>query len=329
MKKECNIIRDLLPNYIENLVSKDTKEYIEKHINECSDCKNVLEIMQEGKNREIDKEREEEKIELDYLKKYRRKMFMPKVLAVIGIIAVIIFVIIGGNFSVNYMRYTSIAKNIKESSEKMKDLNNYSTYMIYYNDNKETGEIELAHAEEYYYKDGKYKQVNKWFEGNKAKDVMEAVGNGDIISIEYGEVDKDQKIKVYPKENKLNYFSAYSEKYHYIDHLLYANVLGEIISADNINWRANFAIDFIHNSIRNDKFMESECYVIRTEQDDDNKYQELWIDKESYRLVKEVNGGRNSVITLYNIGSVTDADVEFNQAEYQDYTVTNATSKEM
>ena len=324
MKKECNIIRDLLPNYIENLVSEDTKEYIGKHINECSDCKNALEIMQEGKNKVIEKEKEEEQIELDYLKKYRRKMFMPKVLAVIGIIAVIIFVIIGGTFLINYNRYTSISENIKDSREKMKEINNYSTYRICY-DNNETGEIELIDVEEYYYKDGKYKLVDKSIKGNNLQNIMEAVENGSINSIEYGDIDKDkdQKITVRPKQKKLNYFSENSEKYHYIDHLLYANVLREIISADDINWRANFAIDFIHNSIRDDKFMGIECYVIRTERNDDNKYQELWIDKNSYRLVREVNGGRLSVITLYNIGNVVDDDVEFNQDEYQDYTVTN------
>lgn len=323
MKKECNIIRDLLPNYIEDLVSKDTKEYIEKHINECSDCKNALEIMREGKCKEIDKEREEEQIELDYLKKYRRKMFMPKVLAVIGIIAIIIFVLIGGTFLINYNRYISISKNIKESREKMKEINNYSTYRICYNDDNETGEIELVSVEEYYYKDGKYKQVDKWLKGNNLENIMEAVENGDIRSIEYGEIDKDQKITVRPKQKKLNYFSENSEKYHYIEHILYANVLREIISADDINWRANFAIDFIHNRIRNDKFMEIECYVIRTEYEDG--YQELWIDKEFYRPIREINSRINnySVITLYNIGSVTDADVEFNQDEYQDYNVTN------
>lgn len=175
MKKECNIIRDLLPNYIENLVSKDTKEYVEKHINECSDCKNALEIMQEGKNKEIDKEREEEQIELDYLKKYRRKMFVPKVLAVIGIIAVIIVVLIGGTFLINYSRYTSISKNIKESREKMKEINNYSTYRIVYNDNNEAGDIELTYVEEYYYKDGKYKQVDKRIKGNNLENIMEMI----------------------------------------------------------------------------------------------------------------------------------------------------------
>lgn len=45
-KKECKIIQDLLPNYIENLTSIQTNEYIEEHIASCKECKENLENMQ-------------------------------------------------------------------------------------------------------------------------------------------------------------------------------------------------------------------------------------------------------------------------------------------
>ena len=32
MKKECSIIRDMLPLYFENMVSEDTAEFVKKHI---------------------------------------------------------------------------------------------------------------------------------------------------------------------------------------------------------------------------------------------------------------------------------------------------------
>ena len=44
--KECDIIRDLLPNYMDNLTSKDTNAYIEDHINGCSECSTILKNMQ-------------------------------------------------------------------------------------------------------------------------------------------------------------------------------------------------------------------------------------------------------------------------------------------
>jgi len=32
MKKECEIVKDLFPNYVENRISDATKEYVEEHI---------------------------------------------------------------------------------------------------------------------------------------------------------------------------------------------------------------------------------------------------------------------------------------------------------
>lgn len=36
--KECNIVKDLLPLYIEELCSKDSMEYVEKHLENCEEC---------------------------------------------------------------------------------------------------------------------------------------------------------------------------------------------------------------------------------------------------------------------------------------------------
>ena len=45
MKISCNIIRDLLPLYAEDLASEDTKVLVEGHLRECEDCTNVLNDM--------------------------------------------------------------------------------------------------------------------------------------------------------------------------------------------------------------------------------------------------------------------------------------------
>lgn len=39
MKNECNIVRDILPLYVEELVSEDTKALVEEHLSECSGCR--------------------------------------------------------------------------------------------------------------------------------------------------------------------------------------------------------------------------------------------------------------------------------------------------
>ena len=71
MKNECEIVNDLLPNYVESLVSEETKKFVNEHIKNCEKCKKKLEILKEDKNKKQRREREEQKIEIDHLKKYK------------------------------------------------------------------------------------------------------------------------------------------------------------------------------------------------------------------------------------------------------------------
>ena len=47
MSKECQLIQDLFPLYSENLVSPETKEYIEKHLAQCISCQKTWEELKE------------------------------------------------------------------------------------------------------------------------------------------------------------------------------------------------------------------------------------------------------------------------------------------
>lgn len=42
MRKNCDIVKDLLPLYVENLTSKSSNAYIEKHIQTCDECMGFL-----------------------------------------------------------------------------------------------------------------------------------------------------------------------------------------------------------------------------------------------------------------------------------------------
>ncbi len=35
----CNIIKDILPLYVDGVVSDDTKEIVEEHLEHCEECK--------------------------------------------------------------------------------------------------------------------------------------------------------------------------------------------------------------------------------------------------------------------------------------------------
>ncbi len=47
MKNECNIIRDLLPLYVENIVSSDTAAFVEEHLKCCEACRKEYETSKE------------------------------------------------------------------------------------------------------------------------------------------------------------------------------------------------------------------------------------------------------------------------------------------
>lgn len=42
MKYPCNVIRDLMPSYIDGLCSEESKDIVKEHINECPKCKELF-----------------------------------------------------------------------------------------------------------------------------------------------------------------------------------------------------------------------------------------------------------------------------------------------
>lgn len=44
----CSIVRDLLPNYMEQMTSKETSDSIDAHLNTCASCKQVYDDMKEN-----------------------------------------------------------------------------------------------------------------------------------------------------------------------------------------------------------------------------------------------------------------------------------------
>ncbi|MDE7328014.1 MAG: zf-HC2 domain-containing protein [Lachnospiraceae bacterium] len=63
----CDIIRDLLPSYIDRICSEDSKKLIENHILTCPDCAALLDALRES---EITRGRMEEN-QIAYMKKFK------------------------------------------------------------------------------------------------------------------------------------------------------------------------------------------------------------------------------------------------------------------
>ena len=68
----CNIIRDLLPSYIDGICSEETVAEVEKHIFNCADCKKIMRTMQLPAKDAIETNFEEAKKPFKRINKKRR-----------------------------------------------------------------------------------------------------------------------------------------------------------------------------------------------------------------------------------------------------------------
>ena len=73
-KLPCELIRDLFPSYIDGLTSEVTNRLVQAHIDECPDCKGILEAMREPcVEASVEAEAFNDCKEIDFLKKTRTK----------------------------------------------------------------------------------------------------------------------------------------------------------------------------------------------------------------------------------------------------------------
>ena len=124
-KRDCKIVQDLLPNYIEKLTSEETNSYIDEHLKECTECKNVLENMQ--KELKVNNPKREER-EVKYIKKFNKKF---KVLRNILVIILVLFIIIVG-------RKTFILTSLENKAQERQNSQNYYLKLESYSEGKMT-----------------------------------------------------------------------------------------------------------------------------------------------------------------------------------------------
>ena len=75
---KCEIIRDLLPSYVDGLTSEESNREITAHVAECAPCKEILEQMQE----EMQTKEEKEGRKINPFRKFNRRMMSAVAVAV-------------------------------------------------------------------------------------------------------------------------------------------------------------------------------------------------------------------------------------------------------
>ena len=89
--RDCNIVQDLLPNYVEKLTKEETNQFVSEHLKECRECSNVLENME--KDLKLEKGKNTEK-EVKYIKKFSQKLKKLKVILFIFLALLFYFLIV-------------------------------------------------------------------------------------------------------------------------------------------------------------------------------------------------------------------------------------------
>ncbi len=265
-KKICNIVLDLLPIYVEDDVTNDTKEFIEEHIKECSNCKNKLDIMKMDIVKEEDKLKNDTKIEVEKIKKVNKKLQMHKgILQVSSIIISIIAIIFLGCTIYKEFNKT-LYDNIQEIYDENMKLDNYHlTQKNIYKNYFETGSFEISN--DIYCKDSKFKIYENFKSMNADK--TEKVRYGEIGSDKITEIDiNDNSIKEIHinDENSTDVIkhSSYVDNKYILDDIGYHASLDDFKNIDYKDMEIKF-------------FEEREWYVYR--EGNEINYNEYWIDK--------------------------------------------------
>lgn len=332
-KKECEIVKDLFLGYVEKTLRKGTNEFVEKHVETCEDCKKILDMLEEEKESEKKKEEKEKERqatkEIDYLKKYNKKMKILKIIAVVLTLFIILawaceFIINKDTYKKGKITYDIIQTAYKN----MKNFNDENNYIL---------EIEVTrrghyamkeskYNTKYYYKDGKYKN--------------EGEGDGLSKSIFYGPVEIKESLmlsEIYHinrwNESKDETITGIGELYIYDDGVLKdinlslsqqdrSNLMDTNLRIQSLGTGETFPYTKIlselspklcaYLKLEEETYEGRECYVIKSGKEGD--YQEIWIDKEKQLVIREISSNETKNFK-WEKGTVTDEDVRIKSFE--------------
>lgn len=91
MKYECDIVKDLMPLYIDDLLSENSKKFVEDHINSCESCKNYYDKLSSEVKIPVSKEaRFSDLRPIEYLKSNLSKKIIKKVLGTTLVIGLLV-----------------------------------------------------------------------------------------------------------------------------------------------------------------------------------------------------------------------------------------------
>lgn len=105
MKITCDVIKDLLPLYVDDVVSEDSRTMIRRHLESCPDCREYYAKLKGDDACEITKERIEA---ADSLKKIKKSILRKRIIAVC-VTAVVLAAVMLSAFYIGFVRESYVA----------------------------------------------------------------------------------------------------------------------------------------------------------------------------------------------------------------------------
>lgn len=126
-KRECKLVQDLLPNYIEKVISEETNQYMEEHLQSCAECNKVYTSMtKEIKSKALDTDKS-----INYMKKVNQKLKIAKIaLGSIAIMILLSMLAFGANTLRNYRILEELRQTLKET-QKISDYHLTTSFKIF------------------------------------------------------------------------------------------------------------------------------------------------------------------------------------------------------
>lgn len=303
-KRECKIVQDLLPSYIENLTTKETKVYIEEHLEKCQSCKQVLERMKQEFNLNITKK---DNREVKYIKKFNKKI---NILKLIISLILVVFIILTA-------RKVIIISSLSKNAENTINTSNYHTvtYSYYLEDYSKTEVFSLGDKKKIITTQRKDNGINKITIFARKNESFNENDNKYIANI-YREVrdEKDGKIE---KGVNLN------------------QEIEIFVNPQNVTKTENYLQLFVYSilsSVKDTTFNGEECYYISNFKSVNNNLEEgMYVNKSTGLPISSIayeyknpDGTRGRVPTsdyIYEFNVVKEE--EFVEPNIDEYKVTN------
>ncbi len=302
---ECDIVKDLASLHIDNILSENSKNFVDKHLNECEDCQKYYENMNSDIFYEKNIEKSTDKEEINHLKKVNKKITVLKWI-LFGIIVTILVLMLYFFLKIVYIDSINDL-NIVKMLDMQKNSNNYKLVHTTTQINKETNEksiIEVVH----YYKDGKHKEVSSYLvDGKMTEETIMFIDDYgyERASVFHSLKQIDKQTQDFIQERK-------------------GDTLNIIISRVMLS---DAGIHRLGLKTRTEMFDNKECFVVSDAHN--GTYRDNYIDKETGDLVRVVSGGENfynEELFILTENVVTDEDVDISILEteqYKDYKIIN------